>query len=123
MESQFGLTELKRLSSQMKVRGNDVRTIRVILAVLNIPNKAVSEARDAITKNRMQIEELSSLITQTQADDVCSEKQAREAIRRIEKEREVARLDNDKRAREATSRIKDEGKVIKGLGKIIDNFS
>lgn len=46
----FGLTELAALAREMPIGGRDVKTIRLILGVLQIPNQVVSEAKQLVSR-------------------------------------------------------------------------
>ncbi len=60
MIEKFGLEELSKLADEVSVGGNEVQTVKVVLAITGIPNTVVAEAQEIIAESNSKIKTLES---------------------------------------------------------------
>ena len=60
MIKKFGLVELERYTNEIGFKKGDVRTIKGVLAVVDIPNVIAEEAKEAIAKAKSAIQGLAA---------------------------------------------------------------
>ncbi len=85
--TKFGLQELGKLTEEVKVKKNDIKTVKVVLAVTGIENTVAKEAQTILDRCCQGSEECDCTIKAIQAEDKLSEQSTNDAIAKLHQER------------------------------------
>ena len=119
----FGLAELERYQREVGFKNGDVRTIKGVLAIVNIPNAVVSEAEEAISVARDKVAELIRKRVAVKADDVEDEQITQESIADLRAERLARKADRKVELADVSVEDKKQNDEIAKLATILKKFS
>ncbi len=90
----FGLEELSKLAKEVSIGGNEVQTVKVVLAITGIPNTVVSEAKEVISSFGDKIKTLESDSANVRTADARDEDETHIAIEQAKSLRKLHRSTN-----------------------------
>ena len=123
MISKFGLEELQKLADEVSVGGNEVQTVKVVLAITGIPNTVVSEAQEVITSYTSKIKTLESDSANVRTADAKDEDETHIAIETAKNQRRLHKSTNSDELHMLRISRKTTAHDITRLEKILKKFA
>lgn len=119
----FGLNELERFVDEVGFKRSDVRTIRGVCAIVDLPVTVVSEVQEAITHHHEDNTTAESQITTIKADDARNDEDTRESIARLRASRDSSKTQNERAVVAKRHAIGQTDRDVARLQKLLKNFS
>ncbi len=123
MIEKFGLEELSKLAEEVSVGGNEVQTVKVVLAITGIPNTVVVEAQEIISESNDRIKTLESDSANVRTADAQDENDTHIAIEKAKKVRILHKNTHSDKLSTLRRSRKDTAHDIARLERILKKFA
>jgi len=90
----FGLAELERYEAEVGFKKSDVRTIKGVCAIVDLPLTVVPEAQDVIVGCNKDVIASERRIVKINAEDAQNDEETKQGIARLKAEREATKSKN-----------------------------
>lgn len=119
----FGLAELERYEVKVGFKKSDVRIIKGVCAIVDLPLTVVSEAQEVITACNKDIVDSEKQIAKIRTEDAKNDEETKQEIARLNAKRDITKRKNEQII--VTSKISSENSnnEIARLRKLLKNFS
>ena len=119
----FGLQELERYEAEVGFKKSDVRTIKGVCAIVNLPLTVVSEGQEVIATLNKDVIASEKQVAKIKTEDVRNDEETKQGITRLKAEREATKRKNEQaiNASKATAGATN-GEVAR-LEKLLKKFS
>lgn len=119
----FGLKELEDYINSVGFKKGDVRTIKGVLSICNIPNTVCKEITSACEIYLKSIENNRNFIAKVANDEEDADKKLRETIASLKTAREAQKNESQAQVMSALVEVNDLTKSIGRLEKLLKKFS
>ena len=119
----FGLAELERYQREVGFKNGDVRTIKGVLAIVNIPNVVAQEATDAVNLAEAKVVELAHIKSAVKENDANDEAMTKEKIADVRLGRKARKTENLNEIAKCAAESKNQDNEIARLASILKKFS
>ncbi len=121
--TKFGLAELEKYDSQVGFKKSDVRTIKGVCAIVDLPLTVVPEVKEVISTLNSNVIASQDKIVQIETAEAEAEKSLKETIAKMKSDRETAKATSKleiETQKKVTGNFNDE---VARLQKLLKNFS
>lgn len=119
----FGLAELDKYETQVGFKKSDVRTIKGVCAIVDLPMTVVPEAKEVISTLNGDVVAAQNKIAEIETAEAKAEQALKESIAKMKSDRETAKATNKL---EINTQKKVQGSFnseVARLEKLLKNFS
>lgn len=119
----FGLAELERYEAEVGFKKSDVRTIKGVCAIVDLPVTVAPEAQEVIVDYTKGIARSEERILKTQEEDVANEQATKDSIARLKAERNANKKKYAQEIAISKNEMSTSNGEIKRLQNLLKNFS
>jgi len=119
----FGLSELERYEAEVGFKKSDVRTIKGVCAIVDLPLTVVPEVQEIIAARNSDIVSSEKQIALIKDDDAREEEETKNEIARLKSYREVTKNKNKQAISDSKDASCNYDAEIARLNKLLKNFS
>ena len=119
----FGLAELERYDMKVGFKKSDVRTIKGVCAIVDLPLTVVPEGQEVIATYNKDIIASEKRIAKIRTEDAQNDEEAKQGIARLKAERDSTKRRNAQAITARTIETGNSNGEIARLQKLLKNFS
>lgn len=119
----FGLVELERYEGEVGFKKSDVRIIKGVCAIVDLPVTVVPEVQEVIASYNKNITNSEKQVVKIEADDNQNNEETKQGIARLKDDRKVTKSVNKQAVAVAKSEAGSSSNEVVRLQKLLKNFS
>lgn len=121
--TKFGLAELEKYEAEVGFKKGDVRTIKGVCAIVDLPVTVVPEAKDMIATVNKDVIDAQNTIVKIEIDEAKAEQALKDNIAKMKNEREITKATNKMEVKTQKSVQGTFNSEVARLEKLLKNFS
>lgn len=121
--TKFGLAELEKYEAEVGFKKGDVRTIKGVCAIVDLPVTVVPEVKDVIATINKDVIEAQSKITKIETAEAKAEQVLKDNIAKMKAERETEKAKSKRTIESTKTETKTSNSEVTRLEKLLKNFS
>lgn len=119
----FGLKELERYEAEVGFKKSDVRTIKGVCAIVDLPLTVVPEGQEAIAALNKDVVASERQVAKIKTEDARNDEETKQGIARLKAEREATKRKNEQAINVSKVTAGTTNSEVARLEKLLKKFS